>query len=182
MHRDGYNSVTDKITLRIAVPDDALAVGRVHVRAWQVGYRDLLPSDYLQNLKPEDRAARYDFANADPTMPKTLVALKSEEVAGFATLCPARDSDAKGYGELSALYVHPDHWHCGIGSNLLRCGIDLLAARQYQVAILWVLTANLNAKHFYESHGWAADEQHRRASVWNVTVDEQRYRYKLSTS
>lgn len=37
--------------LRPALPADALAVARVHVRAWQVGYRGLLPAAYLDSLR-----------------------------------------------------------------------------------------------------------------------------------
>jgi len=39
--------------LRPAEPDDALAVARVHVRAWQAAYRTLLPDDYLINFAPK---------------------------------------------------------------------------------------------------------------------------------
>lgn len=35
------------LNVRNAVPDNALAVAAVHVRSWQVGYRGLLPQDYL---------------------------------------------------------------------------------------------------------------------------------------
>ena len=33
--------------LRPAEPADAMDVARVHVRAWQVAYRNLLPDEYL---------------------------------------------------------------------------------------------------------------------------------------
>jgi hypothetical protein len=42
--------------LRPAEPSDASAVARVHVRSWQAGYRNLLPDQYLDGLRPEDRA------------------------------------------------------------------------------------------------------------------------------
>jgi len=51
--------------LRPAVPDDALAVAQMHVRTWQVAYRDLLPAEFLDQLRPVDRAAIYDFANTE---------------------------------------------------------------------------------------------------------------------
>ena len=50
-------------------------VARVHVRAWQVAYRNLLPDGYLDGLKPEDRARRYTFGGTDPREPMT----RSEE-------------------------------------------------------------------------------------------------------
>jgi hypothetical protein len=66
----------------------------VHVRAWQVGYRNLLPDEYLDGLRPEERAQHYNFAKPDPLKPATIVAVVAEEICGFATTAPARDADA----------------------------------------------------------------------------------------
>ena len=46
------------LTVRRATPEDAAGVAGVHVRSWQVAYRGLLPDDYLDGLRPEDRMAR----------------------------------------------------------------------------------------------------------------------------
>lgn len=45
--------------VRAACPGDAMEVAGVHVRAWQVGYRGLLPDAYLDGLRAEERAARF---------------------------------------------------------------------------------------------------------------------------
>lgn len=42
--------------------------------------------------------------------------------------------------------------------------------------MLWVLTGNRAAQHFYSRNGWTRDDLGRRATVWGVTVDEVRYR------
>ncbi len=60
--------------IRPAAPGDALAVARVHVRAWQEGYRGLLEQSYLDALRPEDRASRYTFGSTAPDAPATFVA------------------------------------------------------------------------------------------------------------
>ncbi len=70
--------------LRPAVPADAPAAARVHVRAWQAGYRGLMPAEYLDGLRPEDRAARYTFGRPDG--PRTTVALLDGTLVGFATI------------------------------------------------------------------------------------------------
>ena len=44
--------------VRTAQPDDAAAVAEVHVRAWQAAYRGLMADEFLDSLRPEDRAAR----------------------------------------------------------------------------------------------------------------------------
>ena len=53
-----------------------MAVARVHVRSWQAAYRGLLPDDYLDQLRPEDRAPSYDFASLEPLKPRTIVAVE----------------------------------------------------------------------------------------------------------
>ena len=72
--------------LRPAEPDDAMAVARVHVRSWQVAYRTLLPDDYLDQLRSEDRAKTYDFANLDPLKPRTIVAADAGVVLGLSLI------------------------------------------------------------------------------------------------
>ena len=60
--RRGSGSVYhEDMEIRPAEPEDALAVARVHVRTWQAAYRSLLPDHYLDQLRAEDRAARYQF-------------------------------------------------------------------------------------------------------------------------
>jgi hypothetical protein len=75
--------------LRRAEPPDAIAVARVHVRSWQAAYRKLIPDDYLDQLRPEDRAKKYDFGSLDPLRPCTIVATESGRILGFGTTASA---------------------------------------------------------------------------------------------
>jgi hypothetical protein len=52
--------------IRRAGPGDELAVAGVHVRAWLAAYRGLIDDDYLDNLRPEDRATIYAFGATGP--------------------------------------------------------------------------------------------------------------------
>jgi GNAT superfamily N-acetyltransferase len=113
-------STREQYAATAAEPADALAVARVHVRAWQVAYRSLLPDEYLNSLKPEDRAPRYTFGGTDPREPMTTVAVDEHgTIRGFATTCAARDADVPGHGELAAIHVDPDWWGRGVGVALL---------------------------------------------------------------
>jgi GNAT superfamily N-acetyltransferase len=165
--------------LRPAQPSDAIAVARVHVRAWQVGYRNLLPDGYLDGLRPEERAQRYNFANPDPLQPATIVAVVAEEICGFATTAPARDRDAADGGELWALYVDPERWGRGIGAALLAAARARLLDLGFRHAVLWVMAGNARAERFYRSDGWAPDGLRRTEPVWGVVADEIRYRRAL---
>ena len=162
--------------LRDAVPEDAMAVAGVHVRSWQTAYRKLLPDDYLDRLRPEERAARYDFASLDPCAPRTIVAATGNLIQGFATISPSRDADLKGYGELCALYVDPEYWGLGIGAALISAARGRLLERGFRNAFLWVLVGNVRAERFYRIDGWTADGSHRTDSIWgSALVNEMRY-------
>jgi GNAT superfamily N-acetyltransferase len=165
--------------LRAAESEDAMSVARVHVRSWQSAYRGLLPNEYLCQLRPEDRAQKYDFATRDPQRPQTIVAVEAGLIRGFATTAPSRDPDLAAYGELAALYVDPDYWGTGIGMALVLAARDRLVGLGFQNALLWVLKGNVRADRFYRKDGWTPDGLQRTDMVWSVTVNEIRYQRTL---
>lgn len=175
--------------LRPAQPDDALAVARVHVRSWQAAYRSLLPAEYLDQLRPEDRAASYDFSNQDPAKPHTIVACEENSsdapgdkpgaILGFASVMPSGDAALPRHGELCALYVDPAHWGRGIGLALVSAARARLLERGFQNALLWVLVGNQRADRFYRNDGWTPDGARKTDTLWGVTVEELRYQRAL---
>ena len=166
--------------LRLAQPDDAMAVARVHVRSWQVAYRTLLSDDYLSQLRPEDRAKSYDFTNLDPLKPRTIVAAEEGVILGFVTTMPSRDADLPDHGELCALYVDPDKWGQGIGAALIAAARAHLLALGHRKALLWILVGNARAERFYRIDRWVADGCCRTDSGWKgIEVNEVRYQRGL---
>jgi GNAT superfamily N-acetyltransferase len=165
--------------LRTAESEDAMSVARVHVHSWQAAYRNLLPDEYLDQLRPEDRAQSYDFASSDPRRPQTIVAVESGLIRGFATTAPSRDLDLVDYGELCALYVDPDYWGRGVGMALVSAARNRLVTLGCRNALLWVLTGNVRADRFYRIDQWTPDGLQRTDTVWGVTVNENRYRRNL---
>lgn len=161
--------------IRRAEPEDAMAVARVHVRSWQVAYRGQIPDAFLDGLRAEDRAQRYDFATDDPLKPHTMVAMDGPTVLGFVTTSPSRDSDLPGYGEICGLYADPEYWSTGVGLALIKAARARLVEQGSRGALLWVLDGNARATRFYEIDGWQADGQRRAADVWGVTLNEVRY-------
>jgi GNAT superfamily N-acetyltransferase len=168
------------IHLRRAEPADAMAVARVHVRSWQAAYRGLLPDEYLDGLRPEDRATSYTFGGLEPDHPATIVSVEGEMIRGFATIGPSRDAGTEGIGALHALYVDPDSWDTGLGRTLIGEARQQLAGQGFEQAVLWVLVGNERAERFYRKDGWAADGSRRSDEVWSVAIDEVRYRRTLS--
>ena len=169
------------MTIRPAQPEDALAVAQVHVRSWQAAYRSLLPDEYLDQLRPEDRAARYNFSHADTQKPFTQVAVSEGVVVGFATTAPARDAACPGLGELLALHVAQEQWGLGVGRQLVASARQRLIGQGFAEAVLWMVEGNVRADHFYRKDGWLPDGNRKRDEKWGIALPELRYRRPLTT-
>jgi GNAT superfamily N-acetyltransferase len=167
------------VQIRDAVPGDELAVAGVHVRSWQGAYRGLIDDEFLDALRPEDRAARYAFGCADPASPRTFLAEEDGDLLGFATIGPSRDADAPGRGELYALYVDPDRWRGGTGRLLLVESRRRLREAGHDEAILWVLRGNEMAERFYLGDGWHRDGGERVERPYGVVSRVNRFRRSL---
>ncbi|MBV9662585.1 MAG: GNAT family N-acetyltransferase [Actinobacteria bacterium] len=165
--------------IRPAEPADAEEVAAVHVRSWQVGYRGLMPDDYLDGLDPAERAATYTFGEIAPGGRQTIVAVNAGSIVGFATIAPGRDDDLADLGELCALYVDPSHWGAGYGRELIAAARAALTGGGFTDAFLWVLVGNERAERFYRADGWTADGARKTAEVWGISVEEVRYRRPL---
>ena len=126
-------------------PNDAADIARVHVSAWQVAYKDLLPDEFLDRLRPKDWAAQYHLGDTEQGKPSAIVAIKRGEIAGFSTMGPSRDADdPKAGGGRVALLTQP--------------GEDRLPE-----ALLLMLVGNEQARRFYSAAGWVFDgAQHKR--------------------
>jgi GNAT superfamily N-acetyltransferase len=165
-----------RTALRIAEPADAMAVAHLHVKAWQAAYHTLLPEMYLHALRPEERAAKYDFAHIDPSKPRTIVATVGRLIHGFATTAPAQNvDDIPRCGELCALYVDPEWWGRGVGRALVAAARSHLVEVGFDTGVLWMLAGNTRADQFYRRDAWTPDGRSRRVTVWGVTIDEVRY-------
>ncbi len=162
--------------LRPAVPDDAMPVARVHVRAWQAAYRGLMPEDYLAGAAPGGAGTtlRLRRSGSGPT----------QNVGGGRS----------GYG--------PRLRHDLTGSRCgrSRSGRALRAVCRARLLGPWNRTgarsgrarrplprwnsgrqcsgwsrAILARERFYRADGWSRDGLHRPRQIWNITVDTVRY-------
>jgi len=165
--------------IRPAEPEDALAVARVHVRTWQAAYRSLLPDHYLDQLRAEDRAARYQFRNPDPLRPRTIVAVEGGVILGFATTLPANQADLPDCGELAALHVDPI---IGGAVSVRRSSPPRApgsAILDSAMRCCGYSPGNVRADRFYRTDGWMPDGANRTDTVWGVEVNEIRYQRSL---
>jgi RimJ/RimL family protein N-acetyltransferase len=162
------------VDVRPAQPDDADAIGEVHVRAWQAAYRGVMPDAYLDGLRPEERADMWRrHLAALPADRRLDVITEGDQVVGFAGFGP---SDDPAVGELYAINIDPDVWGQGFGQTLLAAVTVELAAAGYPDLVLWVVPQNERARRVYEAAGWQTDGATRDQDVLGVVVPEVRYR------
>ena len=146
------------VELRDATSADAHAIATVLVRSWRVAYRGLLPDDVLAGLSVSEREQFWSGAlSSPPPHTRMVVATVADSVVGFAAtgppLVPADRADP-AVGDLYALYLDPDVWRRGIGTQLHDAALDRLRSCGFTHAGLWVLDTNERALRFYHRHGW----------------------------
>lgn len=149
------------VTIRDVHPSDADAVADLHVRAWQVAYRGVIPDSVLDH--PDHERARHEvwrhrLEHGPPptgdTLNRIFVGEMRERVVGFGHA--GREESDLERGEIYGLYVHPDAWGTGAADALMAACLAELRTR-FASAVLWVLRDNPRARRFYERTGWSVD-------------------------
>jgi ribosomal protein S18 acetylase RimI-like enzyme len=169
------------IKIRRATLDDTAALSGLKVRAWQWGYRGLLPEDFLDTKSADKTEAflREQLALDHPR--HTWIAEIDGEPLGFVTCGPTVDSSLPpDTGEIFSMYQEARSEGTGLGRALLSFATDDLTRRGFTTAVLWVLETNRRARRFYEIAGWGWDgarkEEEQRA---NHVRHKVRYRSDL---
>jgi ribosomal protein S18 acetylase RimI-like enzyme len=172
------------MSVRLAVPADADAMGRVQVESWRAAYAGLLSAESLAALDEGRSALRWRVRLEDPQNKATsYVAVDTGgAVVGYVCIGACReDRDAAAAGtpgatgELWALYAAPSVWGTGVGHALFSAARAALAARGYSSFILWVLPDNHRARRFYERQGMRFDGTAKDVIEDGVPVPHVRY-------
>jgi|SRR5690625_4999189 len=174
----GMLSAMVEIAVRPARADDTGAVARIHVEAWQATYPGFMPDEFLANLSVERRRRHHEETLLLEDR-ASFVGTVNGTVRGFATVGGARhelgDVDVRdGWGELQAIYVHPDAHGFGLGSLLEAEGRAWLRDAGFRRAYLWVVSGNTQAEVFYASKGWRPDGVRQIFEVPGADVPEHR--------
>ena len=167
------------IIVREAVPSDAEVIADIHVRSWQRAYRGIMPDDFLDSLSVEKRRAqRIRILERQAPPYRNFIAEVDGEIVGFCDVGPSQEVSTESEsatGELLAIYVAPGQERTGVGTALMEKSLELLRADGFQRAALWVLAANMPARHFYEKADWVTDGTLRIEECGTFTVEEVRY-------
>lgn len=169
------------VPIREMTEADTDEVARLRVLGWRHAYRGIMPRPYLDALDPLPFAAGLRRGLAGPTARTGhLVAPRPGEpgepgrIIGWACQGPYRPHEA-GWGEVRALYVHPEFIGTGVGRALLEAATARLSADGLPRVRLWVVRGNTRALRFYERAGFTPDGAEQSEDIQGVTVGELRY-------
>jgi ribosomal protein S18 acetylase RimI-like enzyme len=174
--------------IRPATLTDAQDIARIHADSWRSAYRGLLPQHYLDAMSPFtlrvrwERRLRWNDSRPAERDADAWVIEREQRVLGFFVLEPVMDDEelAGFAGEVSMLYVDPEHTRQGLGRALLDRAQHLLADREYYWLIIWVLDKNQPARAFYEHAGLRLDGAQRQDRFVNQRVEVVRYAKPLN--
>jgi RimJ/RimL family protein N-acetyltransferase len=159
---------------------DAGALARIHVAAWQVGYRGLMPDEFLDRLDATKSERRWTATILESAQ-SILVAEEQGELFGACTFGSSRDNDAPSTAEIYSLNVSPAAWGRGAGRALLAAATQHLARLEFSRVTLWVIDGNVRARTLYERFGFAEDGSARTTSdLIGVPLREVRYSLALT--
>jgi RimJ/RimL family protein N-acetyltransferase len=147
-----------KITVRHATVYDAASLAAVELASWRAAYRGLMPDAFLDDLSEAEKTADWRqnlLKHGTSGRKRVVVAVSDTGVIGLVRVGPIMDEGEVGLVYL--LYVLPAYWGYGVGTALMRAGMNELRDLGMGDAVLWVLRDNLRARRFYERLGWTPD-------------------------
>ncbi|TRW43358.1 GNAT family N-acetyltransferase [Georgenia yuyongxinii] len=135
--------------IRPATALDADAIARAHGHARRETYGDRIPEDVY--VDREGRAAgEWEQVLADPGATTTWVAVRDQEVVGFASVEATGPREVRPL-QLRLLYVLAAEQGRRTGTHLMELAVGDAPC------FLWVAETNTRAQEFYRLHGFVVD-------------------------
>ena len=166
--------------VRLAEMGDARRIAEIHVRAWQIAYRGIVPDPILEALSADERQWFWEERFRRSTS-SVLVSVGAAGVMGWLVFGASRDDDAAdSVWEIYGLYVDPEHWRRGVARDLWRESRRRLEAKGVAEVTLWVLRDNVRGRAFYEAVGFVLDAgAEKQWAKDGATLTQVRYRVRL---
>jgi ribosomal protein S18 acetylase RimI-like enzyme len=135
-------------SIRWASEDDRKAQREVTRAAWEGAYGHIFEPEEIHGLFTDRIALHADWLEHRKEKIGSFVAELGDAIVGTAGFALLHDGD----GEVTSLYVHPQHQHMGIGKLLWEECVTELRKRNCKRMIVWTLDL-ADAVHFYEHIG-----------------------------
>ncbi|MEJ7630544.1 MAG: GNAT family N-acetyltransferase [Nocardioidaceae bacterium] len=150
--------------VRVPSPKDAERLAEINLVTWRHAYAGIVPAGYLETLDPGRLRDRWLERIQDPPRERVCFVAEVDDVVaaysiggGYRVQQDAEHEDTAGWGELYALYTHPDYQGRGAGQAAQSVLLAALAERGCSVAALWMLRDNDRTRRWYVDRGWRLD-------------------------
>ena len=144
------------ITVRLAVPADAPDMAEIHMRSWEAAYKDIVPEEYIRE-KNAGRPAMWQKSLAEGRFSHRVIQLNGKTVGNMCVAPPQDDDLDEAYYELHGIYLHPDYYRQGIGTQAIKVAFDIARSLDKKAMTVWVFAENANSIRFYETCGFVPD-------------------------
>ena len=144
------------ITIRLAKPSDAPDMAEVHARSWEVAYKDIIPMEYIKQ-KNATRPDLYKRIITDDNTTRYVIQVNGKTVGIMCIGTPECDDADDNYYELHGIYLHPDYYRKGIGTQAVNFAFGIARKLGKKFMNVWVFAENANSINFYKKCGFSAD-------------------------
>jgi GNAT superfamily N-acetyltransferase len=166
--------------VRLALPDDAMAIATIHADNWQRSYRGILRDDYLDGPVIGDRQVvwkRRLSNSADSSLQFIAVIERPGGLAAF--VCAYLDADPEWGALLDNLHVAFASRGQRLGLRLMACAAAwVIAERPASRLHLWTYEKNRPARRYYERLGGEVVNQHAEPAPDGSHVRAVRYGWR----
>lgn len=165
------------VVVRLADRGSAPELTTLHRAAAHTGFAHIFPPDAPPPTYEEDLARWEYWLGPDWEQGRrAYVAVATGCVIGVVLVGP--DPEEPEVGHLARLYVYPEFWERGVGTQLYVAALRDLTDRGFAETTLWVLEANSRARSWYERLGWRASGK-RKATYAPAGIFDIQYRLAL---
>jgi len=144
------------VTIRLAKPVDAPDMAEVHACSWEVAYKDIIPMEYIK-AKNATRPELYQRIITDENTTRYVIQVDDKTVGIMGVGEPKDDDADENYYELHGIYLHPDYYRKGIGTQAVNFAFDKAINLGKRFMNVWVFAENYNSINFYKKCGFVAD-------------------------
>jgi len=135
--------------------DDVKDMARIITDCWKNSYKNILPSDFLNNLSYEDRENRIrsSILGTNEKFASDIIVYSDETVKGVAFYGKNICNLPENFGEIIVLYVDISEHRKGIGRKLIDWIKNELKQKGFTDMVIWCLKDNTPSIEFYKAMG-----------------------------
>ena len=155
---------------KVTFDDDIAAIGSIYAASWKFAYRGIVPQMYLDQLTNHRWVTALNENRYD-----AFILVDNGQYIGTSSICPARDADMAGWGEVISLYLLPEYFGKGCAAVLFNHALNVLRETGFQCIYLWALAENARARRFYEKQGFRWNGDTTAVTIGGKALTEIRY-------